>query len=104
MLQAQADFIEASSALTDKTEAVSALNTKLAVKTEAASVLNIEVEQLRRELSLKQREASGAAAAQDHAALQQQVQVQLQQQRLQQVQAELHKQKRCGVALTGGKA
>ena len=90
MLQAQADFIEASSALTDKTEAV--------------SVLNIEVEQLRREPSLKQQEASGAAAAQDHAALQQQVQVQLQQQRLQQVQAELQRQKRCGVALTCGKA
>ena len=107
MLQAQADFIEASSALTDKTEAVSALNTKLAVKTEAASALNIEVEQLRRELSLKQLEveqasASDAAAAQDHAALQQQVQ--LQQQRLQQVQAELQKQRRCGVTLIGGRA
>ena len=102
MLQAQADFIEASSALTDKTEAVSAFNTKLALKTEAASALNVEVEQLRRELSLKQQEVSGAAATQDHAALQ--VQVQLQQQRLQQVQAELQKQKRCGVTLTAGKA
>lgn len=107
MLQAQTDFMKASSALTDKTEAVSALDTKLAVKTEAASALNVEVEQLRRELRLKQQEAdraaaSGAAAAQDQGALQQQVQ--LQQQRLQQVEAELQKQQSSSAGLTGGEA
>ena len=93
MLQTQADSAEASSALTDKTE--------------AASALNPELELLRCELSLRQEEAaqaavSGAAAADNQAALQQQLQ--LQQQRLQQVEAELQKQQSCDVSFTGGEA
>lgn len=63
MLQVQDDLAQASTALSDKTQ--------------AASALNVELEQLRHELSLKQKEgnqasASGAAAACHQAAVQQQ--------------------------------
>jgi len=76
LLQAQADLAQASSAL--------------AVKTQTASALNAELEQLRRELSLKQDEADQASPSAHHqAALQQQLRPQQQQ-----AEAELQKQQR----------
>ena len=80
-LQVQGDLAQASTALSDKTQ--------------AASALNVELEQLRRELSLKQKEgnqasASGVAAACHQAAVQQQ-QLRPQQQ---QAEAELQNQQR----------
>ena len=91
MLQAQADFAEASSALADKTE--------------AASALDIELEQLRRELGLKQEQADQAAASavaapHHQAALQQQ----LQQQHRRQARAELQKQQRSVAVVNGEEA
>lgn len=84
MLQVQGDLAQASIALSDKTQ--------------AASALEVELEQLRRELSLKQKEgnqasASGVAAACHQAAVQQQ-HLRPQQLRPQQQQAELQKQQR----------
>jgi len=88
-LQVQGDLAQASTALSDKTQ--------------AASALEVELEQLRCELSLKQGEgnqpsASGAAAAHHSAAVQQQLRPQQQQAEAelpkQQAEAEVQKQQR----------
>ena len=95
-------MVQAAQAQHEKEVASSAL----ADKTQTASALNVELEQLRRELSLKQGEGnqaavSGTAAAHRQAALQQHLRSE---QRLQQAEAELPKQQRSGACAADGEA